>query len=109
MKKGYKLPTELDKQNNPLSRERLIQALALALLIDTDAAISMAGVETGKFVQASRAATKKVSDLLGYTFTDEDLREVHWHLRRHIAGMAKVKGLPVLPIRGGKVQGLKVQ
>lgn len=109
MKTNYKLPTELDKQNDPLSRERLIQALALALLQDPEAAIEMAGCEVARFVLAAGPIVRKLSDYFKYTFTDNDLREVHWHLRRHIAGVARIKGLPVLPIRGGKIQGLTVQ
>lgn len=90
-----------------LSREKLIQALALALLIDEQTGIAMAGVEPAKFVQTARRVVN-LDARIPYKFTDEDLREVHWHLRRHVATLARTRKLPVLDIINGKIRDLRV-
>jgi len=108
MKPGVRLPTELDKQNNPLRRERLVQAAAVALMLDQQTGIEMAGVDTAKFVLTAGPIMRKFSDLWGYVFTDEDMREVHFHLRRHVAQLARTGKLPVLKMDHGRVPGLRV-
>ena len=106
MKKGVRLPTALDRQNNPLSREKLIQAVTVSLLLDEEAGIAMAGCDVAKFVLTAGPIMRKFSDLWDYRFTDDDMREVHWHLRRHVASLARRKGLPVLRMEHGRIPGL---
>jgi hypothetical protein len=106
MKRSVRLPTELDKQNNPLTREKLVQALAVALMLDEEAGTAMAGCDTAMFVITVMPIVRRLTDLWGYSYTTDDIREVHYHLRRHVASRAGRNGLPVLPIRGGRVQGL---
>lgn len=108
MKRSYKLPTELEKQNDPLSRERLIQALAVSIMLDEAAGIEIAGCDPALFVQVVQPIVGKLSDKFHYTFTSADLRQVHWHLRRHVAELARRKGLPVLDMEHGRIPGLRV-
>jgi hypothetical protein len=61
----------------PNSRQQLIRAAALGLLIDEKTGIEIAGVQTANFVQTVRKSYRAS----GFNFSDADIREIHHTLR----------------------------
>lgn len=75
-----------------MTRSALLRAGAWALLQVPSMAISLAGVDTVKFVNTARKSFRAA----GFNFTDSDLRDMHYLLREQVAWMAARGELPVL-------------
>lgn len=83
------------------SRAYFIKAAALALMLDPQTGINIAGVSTAAFVQTVR----KTYRANGFNFKDDDLREIHRQVRVMVSAMASKGELPQVNEVGGRLRG----
>lgn len=83
------------------SRAYFVKSAALALMLDPQVGINIAGVPARAFVQSARKTYKAYK----FGFSDSDIREIHRQVRKMVSAMASKGELPKVNEVGGVLRG----